>query len=131
MERSAEKISSSTLWQTVCEVDYIAASDAVKEAVWMWKFFDELRVAPSIDGPVLLYYDNTRAIAQAKEPRSHQCTKHILRCYHFIWKIMDRGDVNLQKIDKKKNLTDLFTKALRIKKFDDYKSMMDIRYCTD
>ena len=108
---------------SVCEAEYIAASDAVKEAVWLWKFIGELRVAPSID--------NTRTIAQAKELSSHQCTKHILCCYHLIREIVDRDDVNLQKIDGKKNLTDLFTKALKIKEFDNHKSKMDIRYCTN
>ena len=44
---------------------------------------------------------------------------------------MDRGDVELQKIDEKKNLTDSFTKAIDVKKFEDYKWKMDIQYCTD
>ena len=56
---------------SVCEAEYIAASDATKEAVWLKKFITEFRVAPSLDGLVLLYYDNTGAIAQAKEPKVH------------------------------------------------------------
>ena len=80
----------------------------------------------SIDGLVLLYCNSTEAMAQAKEPKSHQRTKHILHHYHLIRKIMDRGDVDLQKVDGKENLTDPFTKALKIKEFDDHKSKMDI-----
>ena len=52
---------------SIYEVEYIAAFDAVKQAMWLWKFIDELRVAPSIDGPILLYCDSTGAIAQAKK----------------------------------------------------------------
>ena len=48
---------------SICEMEYITASDTAKEAVWLRKFIDELRVAPSIDGPILLYCDNTGAIA--------------------------------------------------------------------
>ena len=70
VEQSAEKIQSSILWQTICKAKYITASDAAKEAVWLWKFIDELKVAPFIDGPVLLYCDNTGAIAQAKSQDS-------------------------------------------------------------
>ena len=92
----------------------------------MQKFIDKLRVAPCVDSPVLLYCDNTRAIAQAKESTSHQHTKHILHHYHLIREIVDRGDVDLQKIYRKENLTNLFTKALKIKEFDDHKSKMDI-----
>ena len=120
-----------TVADSVCEVEYVAASDAAKEAVWLRKFITELGVAPSLVGPVLLYCDSSGAIAQAKEPKAHQRTKHILRRYHLIREIVDRGDVDLQKIDGKENLADPFTKAIAVKEFDNYKSMMDIRYCTD
>ena len=95
------------------------------------KFINELGVAPSLDGPILLYYDSTGAIAQAKEPKAHQRMKHILRLFHLVWKIVDRGDVDLQKIDGKENLADPFTKALAIKEFDNHKSKIGIRYCAE
>ena len=120
-----------TVADFIWKAEYIATSDAVKEAVWLWKFIDELEVALSIDDPILLYCDNTGAIAQAKESRFHQRTKHILRRYHLIREIMDQVDVDLQKINKKENLANPFTKALKIKKFDDHKLKMVIRYCTD
>ena len=87
----------------------------------MQKFITKLGVTPSIDGPVLLHCDNTGAIAQTKEPKSHQHTKYILHHYHLALEIMDRGNVELQKIDGKENLSGPFTKALRIKEFDDHK----------
>ena len=73
-----------TVADSVCEVEYIAASDAAKEAVWLRKFINELGVAPSLDDPVLLYCDSTGAIAQVKEPKAQQRMKHILRCFHPI-----------------------------------------------
>ena len=44
---------------------------------------------------------------------------------------MDRGDIELQKIDRKENLANPFTKALGVKEFEVYRSKMGIRYCTD
>ena len=88
-------------------------------------------MAPSIDGPILLYCDNTGAITQAKESRSYQRTKYILHRYHLIRKIIDWGDVDLQKIDGKKNLANPLTKALRIKEFNKHKWKMGIRYYFD
>ena len=120
-----------TVADSVCETEYITASDAAKEAVWLRKFLIELGVALSLVGPILLYCDSSRAIAKVKEPKAHQRTKHILRRYHLIRKIMDRGDVDLQKIDRKEYLADPFTKAIAVKEFDDFKSKMGIRYCTD
>ena len=47
---------------SVCEAEYIAALDAAKEVVWLWKFLGELGVVPTLESPILVYYDSTRAI---------------------------------------------------------------------
>ena len=78
--------------------EYIAASEAAKEAVWIKKFITELAVGPSIVHLILLYCDNNGAIAQAKEPRSHQRSKHVLKRYHLIKEIIGRNDVKIEKI---------------------------------
>ena len=61
------------------EAEYIAALEAAKEAVWIRKFVSELGVVLIASCPLDLYCDNIGAIVQAKEPRSHQKSKHILR----------------------------------------------------
>ena len=50
-----------------------------KEVVWMKKFLNDLEIVPTISHPVPTYCDNNGAIALAKEPRSHQKSRHILR----------------------------------------------------
>ncbi|KAK8971909.1 hypothetical protein V6N11_027676 [Hibiscus sabdariffa] len=84
-----------TIADSTTEAEYIAASEAAKEAVWIKKFISELGVVPSISDAMELYCDNNGAIAQAKEPRSHQRSKHILRRFHLIREIVDRGDVEI------------------------------------
>nr|GEY29101.1 retrovirus-related Pol polyprotein from transposon TNT 1-94 [Tanacetum cinerariifolium] len=49
------------------EVEYIAAFDASKKAVWVRKFISGLGVVPTIEKPISMYCDNTRAIAIANE----------------------------------------------------------------
>ena len=51
--------------------EYIAASKAAKKAIWIRNFVSELSVMPSASSPIDLYCDNSGAIAQAKEPKSH------------------------------------------------------------
>ena len=68
--------------------EYIAASEAANEAVWMCKFIAELEVVPTIIEPITVYCDNNGAIAQAKEPRSHQRSKYVLKRYHLIREII-------------------------------------------
>ena len=79
------------------EAEYIVASEAAKEAIWIRKFVSELGVVPSCSSPIDLYCDNNGAIAQAKEPRSHQKSKHILRRYHLIQEIVNRGDEKIAR----------------------------------
>ena len=78
------------------EATYIATSEAAKKAVWIKKFIMELGVVPMIEGPMPLYCDNTGAIIQAKESRSHHRSKHILRCFHLVREIVERQDVILE-----------------------------------
>ncbi|KAL0448751.1 UNVERIFIED_CONTAM: hypothetical protein Slati_1431500 [Sesamum latifolium] len=60
-----------TTADSTTEAEYIAASKAAKEAVWMKNYIQELGVVPSIAEPVVIFCDNKGAIAQAKEQRSH------------------------------------------------------------
>ena len=94
------------------EAGYIAASNAAKEAVWIRKFISDLGIVPSIVDPIELLCDNNGAIAQAKEPRYHQKSKHIQRHYHLIWEIVEREDVKICKVPTLDNVADPLTKAL-------------------
>ena len=59
-----------------------------------------------------IYYDNNGAITQAKEPRSHHQSKHILRRFHLIREIIDRRDVKICKVLIDDNIADPLTKPL-------------------
>jgi hypothetical protein len=66
------------------EAEYITALEGSKEAVWIKQFLEELGVVPSALNPVEIYCDNSGVVAQAREPRSHQKSRHIERKYHII-----------------------------------------------
>ena len=61
---------------STCEEEYLAASEATHEGVWMKEFISDLGVIPSASGPTKIFRDNTRAIALANESRFHRRTKH-------------------------------------------------------
>ena len=65
----------SIIVDSTTETEYVAASDAAKEGFCFKKFIAELGVMTSDAIP--LYCDNNRAIALAKESRSHQKLKYI------------------------------------------------------
>ncbi|KAK8708413.1 hypothetical protein V6N13_059455 [Hibiscus sabdariffa] len=107
---------------------FVFCLNGAKEAVWIKKFITELGVIPSISDAVDLYCDNNGAIAQAKEPRSHQRSKHILRRFHLIREIIDRGDVEICKVHTDDNIADPLTKPLAQQKHDRHTESLGIRY---
>ena len=84
-------------------------------------------MVPSTSSPMDLYYDNSGAIAQAQEPRSHQKSKHILRRYHLIREIIVRGDVKICKVNTDSNIADPLTKPLPQPKHETHTRAMGIR----
>jgi hypothetical protein len=75
-------------------------------------------VVPSVVNPIHLYCDNNGAIAQLKELRSHQQSKHVLRRYLLIREITDRKDTKIKNIPTDKNIVDPLTMALPQRKHD-------------
>ncbi|KAD6795333.1 hypothetical protein E3N88_06229 [Mikania micrantha] len=106
-------------------------SDAAKEAAWMKKFIADLGVVPSIARPIEVMCDNSGAIAQAKEPRSHHSTKHILRKFHYIREILERGDITINKVHTDHNLADPFTKPMPQAKHEEHARNIGLRFASD
>ncbi|XP_061353774.1 uncharacterized mitochondrial protein AtMg00810-like [Gastrolobium bilobum] len=71
-----------TIADSMTEAEYIAASEAAKEAVWIKKSITEHGVVPSVSEPIQLYCNNIGAIAQAKEPR---CLGALEDCRRTRW----------------------------------------------
>ena len=84
-------------------------------------------MVPSAQSAITLYCDNSGAVADAKEPRSHKRGKHIERKYHLIREIVSRGDTVVGQIASEDNLVDPFTKGLAQKIFDQYVEGMGVR----
>ena len=77
----------------------------------------DLAFVPVIEMPLTIFCDNSRVVANPKEPQSQNKAKHIERKYHLIRNIVQRGDVMVAKIAYE-NVADPFTKALPQKSFN-------------
>ncbi|KAK1694815.1 hypothetical protein QYE76_011512 [Lolium multiflorum] len=119
-----------TVAKSSTESEYIAASEASSEAVWMKRFIVELGVVPSALDPFVIYCDNMGAIANAQEPRSHKRLKHIKLRYHSIREYIEDGEVKICKVHTDLNVADPLTKALPRAKHDQHQNAMGVRYIT-
>ncbi|KAK8694854.1 hypothetical protein V6N13_072398 [Hibiscus sabdariffa] len=124
---SWKSLKQDTVADSRTEAECIAASEAAKEVVWIKKFISELGVVPSISDAVGLYCDNNGGNAQEKEPRSHQRSKQILRHFHLIRDIIDRGDVEICKVHTDDNIADPLTKPLAQQNHDRHIESLGIR----
>ena len=109
------------------EAEYITTSEAAKEVVWLRNFLMKLEVVRSPQLAITLYCDNSGAVANVKELRSHKRGKHIERKYHLLREIVHRGDVKVSQIASEDNLADPFTKGLAQKTFDRHVEEMGVR----
>ncbi|KAJ9553071.1 hypothetical protein OSB04_017116 [Centaurea solstitialis] len=100
-----------TIADSTTEAEYIAASDAAKEAVWLRNFLSDLRVVASVSRPIDIFCDNSGAVAQAKEPIEHH-----------------KGDVRICKIPTEENVADPLTKPLARVKHEAHANSIGMQY---
>ncbi|CAA0826954.1 cysteine-rich RLK (RECEPTOR-like protein kinase) 8, partial [Striga hermonthica] len=99
------------------EAEYVASSEAAKEAVWLKNFHLDLDVVPSLPVAITLFFDNSGAVANSKEPRTNKASKHIECKHRLIREIFRLGEVVVAKIQSEDNLAYPFTKSLPAKVF--------------
>ncbi|KAH9669160.1 Integrase catalytic domain-containing protein [Citrus sinensis] len=98
----------------ILEAEYMAVTEAVKEAIWLKGLLGDLGV---IQETIAIFYDNQSAIFLAKNQTYHARTKHIDVKYHYVREIIEGGDVLLTKINTKDNPPDMLTKVISGIKF--------------
>lgn len=97
------------------ESEYVAATAAAREAVWLRKLFEEL--GSGSDKPTVIWVDNQSAIKLAKNPEYHKRTKHIDIKVHYVREKVASQDIELKYISTECQRADIFTKALPRKQF--------------
>ena len=91
------------------EAEYVALTEAVKEAIWMKNMVTQLGFK---QGPVRVYIDNRGAIEMANNPKINLRTKHIDLRFHWIREQIERKQVVLLHIAGVDNLADILTKIV-------------------
>ncbi|KAD4178669.1 hypothetical protein E3N88_27260 [Mikania micrantha] len=96
------------------ESEYIALTEAVKEAIWLKGFVSDLGFN-KVDAVVLC--DSQGAVQLSKNQRFHERTKHINVKLHFIREVIESKEVYVEQIDTTCNAADMFTKSLSRNQF--------------
>jgi transposase InsO family protein len=92
------------------EAEYMAASAAAREAIWLRTLLEELKYPQQ--RATIVHCDNQGAIALTHNPVHHQRTKHIDVRHHFIREMYESGQVDVKYIPTHDQVADIMTKAL-------------------
>jgi len=85
------------------ESEYIAATHAAKEALWLRSLITQLF---KLDlAPTVLFCDNQSAIELTKDHQYHARTKHIDIRYHFIRWIVEQGSIPQGELSRNGSIT--------------------------
>ena len=91
------------------EAEYVAATEASKEMIWLQRLMGELGKKHDMG---TLYSDSQSAIHLAKNSAFHSRTKHIHLKYHFIRSVLEDGELKLEKIHTSQNPANMLTKVV-------------------
>ena len=105
------------------EVEYLAATHASKEVVWLQRLCSEIGFKQQV---VRIDCDSQNAIFLAKNLAYHSRTKHIDVQYHFVRDMVESMKVLLEKVDILDNVADSLTKFVSTEKFSWCRASMGI-----
>jgi len=103
------------------EAEYVACSEACREAVALRRIYHDLRnigrdytdnLPPSPFPPTIILVDNQGAISLVENPRFHRRTKHIELKYHYVREMYQSRLIDIDYVSTQVMTADLLTKPL-------------------
>ena len=109
-----------TVVQSTCEAKYVAGAEAVKEAIQIKRFINDLQIDGIYVSHIPLYVDNTSAIKLIKNAEDHQYTKYIDTRHYFIRECVQDSHIVITSILGADNPVDILIKPLGRLTFERY-----------
>jgi len=121
------------------EAEYIALTQATKEAIWVSRLIAELQTIPinpttedtteesTPQKPATkIFVDNQGAIALAHNPEFHARTKHIAIQEHYVREKVTTGEIELEYLHTGDMIADCLTKNLSRDKVNRFRAEMGL-----
>ncbi|CAD6256928.1 unnamed protein product [Miscanthus lutarioriparius] len=108
-----------------CEAEFLAATVAAKQAIWLRNLLSELTATQP--KTVTMFVNNNSAIALMKNPVFHGRSKHIDIKYHFIRECVERGQIVVKRVSTSEQKSDSLTKALLAVKLGVMRHLLGVR----
>jgi hypothetical protein len=92
------------------EAEYMAATAATKEAIWMTNLLGEIGFLQ--EKPTKIYTDSQSSIALTENPVNHARSEHIDIQYHFVRQKLEEGVIETEYLPTGEMVADMLTKPL-------------------
>ena len=114
-----------TVALSTTEAEYMALCKLTQELFYFRKLCKEMKL--NIKEPITMMEDNNSCIKISQNDEFHQRTKHIDVKYHFIREALEKGIVQIKRVDSKENIADIFTKPLAKVQFEKLRDLLGVR----
>ena len=105
-----------TVALSTTEAEYMAATQATKEAIWLRRFLEEIGFKQ--EGPTPIHSDSQGSIALIRNPVHHARTKHIDIQHHFVREKYESKEIEFFYCSTAEMPADILTKGLVKPKFE-------------
>jgi histone deacetylase 1/2 len=113
-----------TVSRSSTESEYKALANATAEIIWIQTLLKELKVSSP---PVArLWCDNMGAKYLASNPVFHARTKHIEVDFHFVRERVNSKLLQIDFVPSEDQVADGFTKALSVRKLENFKYHLNL-----
>jgi hypothetical protein len=110
---------------STCEAEYVAASEAAREAVFLRALLGEIGHRQT--GPTMILADNQGTIVLTSDQTNHIRTKHIDLRYHFVQDKTADNTIAFKYVRSQDNIADIFTKPLPRPAFAELRKRLGVR----
>jgi hypothetical protein len=106
------------------EAEYVAATSAGIEIMWLRNLFTELGYEKL--GRSTLHIDNQSAVQVAKNPEHHGRMKHLDLRFYWLRDVVDEGLISVKHIPTAEMPADILTKSLTKVKVSDGRNLLGL-----
>eukprot|EP00253_Pinus_taeda_P034652 PITA_34652 len=117
----------STIALSTTEAEYVAATAAACQAVWMRRMLRSLGQEQA--KARMIFCDNSSAIALSKNSVFHKRTKHIDTRFHYIRELVNNGENVLEHCRTQEQVAYILTKPLDQKSFEFLRKCLGMTEC--
>ncbi|CDF33638.1 unnamed protein product [Chondrus crispus] len=110
--------------KSTCEAEYIAAAEAATLTTWLQKLITEMGI--TIARPTM-HIDNTAAVQTANSTGATRRRKCIDVRYHYLYDIVQKGEITIRRIPTTEQYADILTKPLKAMLYKRHQTHIQLR----